>query len=169
MTMRASLLSLTAPLVVALVPPTTASAQSSAPSASLMTATSPITAAREADPYVVTMAPIAPAAAPRAADDGSGQSTAGRVFRAAVGVGVGAAVGGWLGYFGAQVANGDWARISSAEKTNLRQGYTKVGIGVGGVTGGVVGGVRGVVGVPQRTGTVRKVYRKKHRMHTRHR
>src|SRR5829696_1060076 len=40
-----------------------------------------------------------------------------------------------------------------------------VGGVVGGVTGGVVGGVKGVLGVPQHTGTVRKAYRKKHRMH----
>jgi hypothetical protein len=60
---------------------------------------------------------------------------AGRVFRAAVGVGVGAAVGGWLGYFGAQVANSDWERISPSEKTSLRQSYTRVGVGVGGLAG----------------------------------
>jgi hypothetical protein len=52
-----------------------------------------------------------------------------------VGVGVGAAVGGWLGYFGAQVANSDWKRISSAEKTELRQSYTVAGVGAGAVAG----------------------------------
>jgi hypothetical protein len=36
-----------------------------------------------------------------------------------------------------------------------------VGGVVGGVTGGVVGGVKGVLGVPQHTGTVRKANRKK--------
>ena len=79
------------------------------------------------------MPPIAAAAAPRADDDSP--SIAGRVFRTAVGVGVGAAVGGWLGYFGAQVANSDWERISTSEQTEIRQGYTRVGVGVGAVAG----------------------------------
>jgi hypothetical protein len=116
-TMRFSILTLAAPLAVALVPPMSAAAQSSAPSR-----------------YTITMAPIAAPAAPRAADE-SGPSTASKVFRAAVGVGVGAAVGGWLGYFGAQVANSDWARISETEKTTQRQSYARVGVGVGAVTG----------------------------------
>jgi hypothetical protein len=81
------------------------------------------------------MAPIGAVSTPRAAADAAGSSTAGRVFRAAVGVGVGAVVGGWLGYFGAQVANSDWARITPAEKTSLRQSYTRVGVGVGGLAG----------------------------------
>ena len=134
--MRASILSLTAPLVVALVPSVTAVAQSAASAASTTSATSPLLAARrETGPYAITMDPIAPPVAPRAAADESGPSTAGKVFRAAVGVGVGAAVGGWLGYFGAQVANSDWARISETEKTSQRQSFARVGIGVGAVTG----------------------------------
>jgi hypothetical protein len=44
-----------------------------------------------------------------------------------------------------------------------------VGGVVGGVTGGVVGGVKGVLGVPQHTGTVRNAHRKKHRLHARRR
>ena len=116
MTMRFSILTLAAPLAVALVPPTSAAAQSSAPGR-----------------YAITMAPIAAPAAPAA--DESGPSTAGKVFRAAVGVGVGAAVGGWLGYFGAQVANSDWARISPSEKTSQRQSFARVGVGVGAVAG----------------------------------
>ena len=133
--MRAPLLSLTAALAAALAPSLSVAAQSAAPAASVMFASSPLVAASGSGAYVITMAPLAPAAAPRAAEDGAGPSTVGQVFRAAVGIGVGAAVGGWLGYFGAQVANGDWARISSTEKTNLRQSYTKVGIGVGAVAG----------------------------------
>jgi hypothetical protein len=134
--MRASILSLAAPLAVALVAPMTARAQAAAPSASLVTAESPLVAVRRASgPYAVTMAPIAPAAAPRADDDPDQPSMAGRVFRSVVGVGVGAAVGGWLGYFGAQVANSDWARISASEKTEIRQSYTRVGVGVGAVAG----------------------------------
>jgi len=133
--MRASILSLTAPFVVALVPPVTAAAQSAASTASTVSATSPLIAVRrETGPYAITMAPIAPPAAPRAAEE-AGPSTAGKVFRAAVGVGVGAAVGGWLGYFGAQVANSDWARITETEKTTQRQGFAKVGVGVGAVAG----------------------------------
>ena len=133
--MRAPIFSLTAALAVTFVPTLSAAAQSVAPASSIMFATSPLVAAPGSGEYVIRMAPLAPAAAPRAAEDGAESSTAGKVFRAAVGVGVGAAVGGWLGYFGAQVANGDWARISSTEKTNLRQSYTKVGIGVGAVAG----------------------------------
>ena len=134
--MRASILSLTAPFVVALVPPVTAAAQSAASTASTVSATSPLIAVRrETGPYAITMAPIAPPAAPWAAAEESGPSTAGKVFRAAVGVGVGAAVGGWLGYFGAQVANSDWARITETEKTTQRQGFAKVGVGVGAVAG----------------------------------
>lgn len=138
MTKRASLVSLAMPLVVTLVAHPSARAQSAAPAVSLLSATSPLAAARTESgraPYAITMAPIAPAAALPAADKGSGPSMAGRVFRAAVGVGVGAAVGGWLGYFGAQVANSDWERISPSEKTSLRQSYTRVGVGVGGLAG----------------------------------
>ena len=133
--MRPSIFSLAAPLVVAVVSPMTARAQAVAPSASLVSAESPLVAVRrESGPYAITMAPIAIAAAPRA-DDDSKPSIAGRVFRTAVGVGVGAVVGGWLGYFGAQVANSDWERISASEKTEIRQGYTRAGVGVGAVAG----------------------------------
>ena len=133
--MRAFMFSLTAPLAVALASPMTARAQASAPSAILASAESPLVSARrESVRYAITMAPIAPAVAARA-DDDSKSGIAGRVLRTAIGVGVGAAVGGWLGYFGAQVANSDWERISPAEKTELRQNYTKVGIGVGAVAG----------------------------------
>ena len=133
--MRASVFPLSAAFAVSLAPSLSLAAQTVSPAASVMYAPSPLATAPESSPYVVRMTPIAPDVAPRAADDGSGSSTAGRVFRAAVGVGVGAAVGGWLGYFGAQVANGDWARISASEKTTLRQNYTKVGLGLGAVTG----------------------------------
>lgn len=158
--MRASFLPLTAALVVALAPAAPVGAQGIAPAMSSTSATSPLIATRGgAAPYAITMAPIAPADAPRAADDGSGSSTAGRVFRAAVGIGVGAAVGGWLGYFGAQVANSDWARITPAEKTSLRQSYTRVGVGVGGVAGYFlrpkarpVNGLPQPFNVPARTG-----------------
>jgi hypothetical protein len=132
--MRASILTVTA-IAVTVVPSLSVAAQSVAPAPSVMYSPAPLTAARESDPYVIRMAPVAPDVAPRAADDGDGPSTVGRVFRAALGVGVGAAVGGWLGYFGAQVANGDWARITPAQKTNLRQSYTKVGLGVGAIAG----------------------------------
>jgi len=133
--MRASVIALSAALAASLAPSLSVAAQRVATAPSVMYATSPLAAAPESSTYVVRMAPVARDVASRAADDGSGPSTAGRVFRAAVGVGVGAAVGGWLGYFGAQVANGDWARISPSEKTTLRQNYTKVGLGIGAVTG----------------------------------
>jgi len=133
--MRASLFTVTAAFAVTSVPSFSAAAQSAAPAASVMYSTSPLIAARDVSPNIIRMAPIAPDVTPRAADAGEGPSTAGKVFRAAIGVGVGAAVGGWLGYFGAQVANGDWARITPEEKTNLRQGYTKAGLGIGAVAG----------------------------------
>jgi hypothetical protein len=133
---RVPILLPTAALVVTVVPTLTAPAQGVAPAPSVMSAAPPLVLARErAGPFVIRMEPIAPASAPRSAGDESGPSTVGRVFRTVLGVGVGAAVGGWLGYFGAQVANSDWARITPAEKTNLRQSYTKAGIGIGGIAG----------------------------------
>jgi hypothetical protein len=78
---------------------------------------------------------MAPIAVPAAPDADAAPSTTKRVFRAVVGVGVGAVVGGWLGYFGAQVANSDWQRISADEKTELRQSFTVAGLGVGAVAG----------------------------------
>ena len=131
--MRITFLSLATPLVATLVVPPSLIAQAAAPAVS-RSATSPLIAARHDNgPYAITMAPIA---APTAAvDDGPKPSTAKQVFRAVVGVGVGAAVGGWLGYFGAQVTNSDWARITPSEKTELRQSFTKAGVGVGAIAG----------------------------------
>jgi hypothetical protein len=131
--MRAAFLSLATPLVVTLGLPATVGAQGVTRDAS-RSATSPVIAARDrTGPYAITMAPIAVPAAQ--ADEDGGPSVAKKVFRAAVGVGVGAAVGGWLGYFGAQVANSDWKSISATEKTELRQSYTVAGLGVGAVAG----------------------------------
>ena len=87
----------------------------------------------ESSAYRITMSPIA--AATVAAPDDDKPSIASRILRSALGVGVGAAVGGWLGYFGAQVTNSDWAHITDNEKTTLRQSYTSVGLGVGAVVG----------------------------------
>jgi hypothetical protein len=131
---RATVLLLAAPTIVALVPPAPLSAQNAAPRVSRVASSSALLAARaETDPYTITMAPIAPIApAPRVAEE---SGAVGRGFRAAVGIAVGAVVGGWLGYFGAQVTNSDWEKITTAEKTSLRQGYTVAGLGVGGVVG----------------------------------
>jgi hypothetical protein len=131
--MRAFLLLLAAPLLVALVPPPVIAAQSAAQPGSLSVTPAPLLAARsEVSPYAITMPPIA---LPARAEAESRPGSARRVFRAVVGIGVGAAVGGWLGYFGAQVTNSDWAKISTAEKTSLRQGYTVAGLGVGAIAG----------------------------------
>jgi hypothetical protein len=120
-----------------LVPGVSAGAQSATPSVAIVSTSSALLAPRAAPrDYTITMAPIAApsAIAPRArAAEGSGG--VGRSVRAAIGVAVGAAVGGWIGYFGAQVANSDWDRISASDKTSLRQGYTAAGIGAGAIIG----------------------------------
>jgi hypothetical protein len=95
----------------------------------------PLVSARsdsDAARFGVHMTPVAPAQ--RAADD-AGPSAAGKVLRAVAGVGAGALVGGWLGYFGAQVGRSDWQKSTSEEKTSLRQSYTTAGVGVGGLLG----------------------------------
>jgi len=131
---RASFLVVATAAAAALVPSSSILAQSAAPRLSALSSTSSLMAARpESSAYVVTMQPIA-RATPEAVDDDK-PSIAGRIVRSAIGVGIGAAVGGWLGYFGAQVTNSDWTRISDQEKTSLRQSYTRVGVGVGALAG----------------------------------
>jgi hypothetical protein len=78
------------------------------------------------------MTPVAPAAS----DDEEGRPSAlGLGARAFVGVAGGAIVGGWLGYFGAQVGRSDWAKVTDSEKSNLRRSYTISGAGVGAFLG----------------------------------
>lgn len=134
-------------------------AQSAAPRMSALSPTSAMLVTRpESSAYRVTMQPIAPAAPVSADADNEHQSVAGRILRSAIGVGVGAAVGGWLGYFGAQVTNSDWQRISNAEKTSIRQNYTKVGVGIGAITGYFLrprphaNKLPGLYNIPARTG-----------------
>lgn len=116
--------------------PSSLVAQSAAPRMSALSPASAMLLARpESSAYGVKMQPVAPASSFDADSDDDHQSVAGRILRSALGVGVGAAVGGWLGYFGAQVTNSDWARISDDKKTSLRQGYTRIGVGIGAVTG----------------------------------
>lgn len=131
--MRAIFLSLATPLVVSLVVPPALAAQAAAPGVSRSAASPLVSARRDNGQYAIAMAPIAAPAT--AAAQSSEPSAAKKVFRAVVGVGVGAAVGGWLGYFGAQVTNSDWARITPSEKTELRQSFTVAGVGVGAVAG----------------------------------
>ena len=133
-----------------------------AQSAPMMSALSPISAKLVARPessaYRVTMQPIVPAAAVSEEGDDDHPSIAGRIARSVIGVGVGAAVGGWLGYFGAQVTNSDWAHITDDKKTSLRQSYTVVGVGVGAITGYFlrpkphVSRLPGLYNIPARTG-----------------
>jgi hypothetical protein len=95
----------------------------------------PLVSARsdsDAARFGVRMTPVAPAA--RVAAEG-GSSAVGNTLRAVLGVGTGALVGGWLGYFGAQVGRSDWDRVPTDEKTSLRQSYTAAGVGVGAVLG----------------------------------
>jgi hypothetical protein len=131
---RASFLVVATATAAALAPLSSLLAQGAAAPMSALSPASAMLAARpESSAYLVTMPPIA-AAAPDVADDDR-PSMAGKIVRSVIGVGVGAAVGGWLGYFGAQVTNSDWARITDNEKTSLRQSYTAVGLGVGAITG----------------------------------
>jgi len=140
--------------------PSSMLAQSAAPRMSALSPTSAMLVTRpESSAYRVTMQPVAPAARVGANDaDDEHQSVAGRILRSALGVGVGAAVGGWLGYFGAQVTNSDWARISDEKKTSLRQSYTVVGVGIGAITGYFlrpkphVSRLPGPYNIPARTG-----------------
>ena len=94
----------------------------------------PVVAARsesDAARFRVRMTPVAPSAE---AEEGK-PSVAGNVFRAVVGVGGGALVGGWLGYFGAQVGRSDWDRVPNNTKNSLRQSYTTAGVGAGALLG----------------------------------
>jgi len=131
---RASFIAVATSAAVALMPSALV-AQAAAPRQSGLSLASAAVAVRPESSATsrVTMPPIAPARSAVAEEDGPG--VVGKTVRTLIGVGVGAAVGGWLGYFGAQVANGDWAKISSSEKTSLRQGYTVAGLGVGGLVG----------------------------------
>jgi len=122
-------------LVVAFVPSQVISAQQLESARSSRLVLRPLVSPRadsDAAQFGVRMTPIAPAR--DAADDG-GPSVAGKVLRAVAGVGAGAVVGGWLGYFGAQVGRSDWERATNDEKTSLRQSYTRVGVGVGALLG----------------------------------
>jgi hypothetical protein len=139
--------------------PSSMVAQSAAPRMSALSPTSAMLLTRpESSSYRVTMTPIAPATPVDDAADDDHQSVAGRILSTAVGVGVGSAVCGWLGYFGAQVANSDWARISDERKTSLRQSYTRVGVGVGAIAGYFlrpkphVSRLPGLYNIPARTG-----------------
>jgi hypothetical protein len=121
----------------------------------LLSASSDSDAAR----FAVHMTPVAPVPRMAAAADGDGPSALGRIARAAVGVGTGALVGGWLGYFGAQVGRSDWDQATSSQKNSVRQGYTAAGVGVGGVLGYFLrpkirarGALPQPINIPQRTG-----------------
>jgi hypothetical protein len=155
---RASLIVVATSAAVALLPSSTV-AQSAAPRMSALSPVSAMLLTRpESSAYRVTMTPIAPAALAGADSDDDQQSVAGRILRSAVGVGVGAAVGGWLGYFGAQVTSSDWARITNEKKTSLRQSYTAVGVGIGAITGYFLrpkphaSRLPGLYNIPARTG-----------------
>lgn len=128
---------LLAPILAGLAQPRVLHAQRVESVQRLAVATRPLTlvaADSDASRYAVRMTPISPA--PRAAQAEDGKSSAlGTVVRAAVGIGAGALIGGWLGYFGAQVGRSDWDRVPTSEKTSLRQGYMVAGLGVGGLLG----------------------------------
>jgi hypothetical protein len=132
-------LALIAPIVLTLLPPRALGAQRADALQSLAVASHPLLALppdSDASRFAVHMTPIAPDAPARpAVDDEGGSSIAGTVLRAVVGVGAGALVGGWLGYFGAQVFRSDWDKATSEQKTAARQSYTTAGLGLGGLLG----------------------------------
>lgn len=72
---------------------------------------------------------------PRAPQADRRPSATRRALRAAVGIGSGVVVGGWLGYFTSQVGRSDWDQLAATEKSELRRGYTIAGGGVGAVLG----------------------------------
>jgi hypothetical protein len=112
----------------------------------VLAGTSDLAVAQRADPVgpvgaTTSFAWIAPPLAARAPGDPApvedeGRSSAfGTAFRAVVGVGGGAILGGWLGYFTSQVGRSDWDELPSDRKSSLRRGYAISGAGVGGVVG----------------------------------
>ncbi|HEV7993435.1 MAG TPA: hypothetical protein VGP25_16535 [Gemmatimonadaceae bacterium] len=146
-------------VVVGMVPSVALRAQQAAPAQNTSLVLRPLVSVRpdaESARFGVHMTPVAPS--PRADDDGA-PSAAGNVFRAVVGVGSGALVGGWLGYFGAQVGRSDWDKVPTGEKTSLRQSYTVAGVGVGALLGYFMrpkaharGGLPQPMNIPARTG-----------------
>jgi len=151
-----------AALVVAALAPTGAFAQRADAARSVALTARPLPAPgldSDAARFAVHMTPVAPVRPMAAAADEDGPSAFGKVARAAVGVGTGALVGGWLGYFGAQVGRSDWDQSTSSQKNSVRQGYTAAGIGVGGVLGYFLrpkirarGALPQPMNIPQRTG-----------------
>jgi hypothetical protein len=152
-----------AALVAAALAPTGASSAQRVDAARSVSLTvRPVLAAQldtDAERYAVRMTPIAPVRPAARAADEDGPSTVGQVLRTIVGVGTGAVVGGWLGYFGAQVGRSDWDRATSEQKNSVRQGYTFAGGIGGGVLGyflrpkmRVRGGLPQPINIPQRTG-----------------
>jgi len=132
---RLRALSLIVPIVLGMLPPNVVAAQRADAARSVQLAVRPSSAAlgdADVSRYTVRMTPVAATAR---ADDQDRPSAVGSAVRAVVGVGAGALVGGWLGYFGAQVGRSDWDKVPNSEKTSLRQGYTVVGLGVGGLLG----------------------------------
>lgn len=123
------------PIALGTLPPSEVWAQRADEARSFQLAVRPPSAdSRDPDAsrYAVHMTPVAPIAAADAQDN---PSAIGSAVRAVVGVGAGALVGGWLGYFGAQVGRSDWDKVPTTEKTSLRQSYTIVGLGAGGLLG----------------------------------
>ena len=77
-----------------------------------------------------------------------------------LGIGGGALLGGWFGYFISQVGRSDWDKLPSAEKTQLRRRYVLSGASAGAVVGYFLRPrPRSTAGVPQPPGVPPRVGR----------
>jgi hypothetical protein len=69
-------------------------------------------------------------------EEGSGMAD--RTLQTAVGIGAGALVGGFLGYFVSQVSTSDWENRPAAERSHMRAQYALSGAALGALTGYLV-------------------------------
>jgi hypothetical protein len=93
----------------------------------------------------------------QSAENAGRPSLASHAWRATIGIGGGAVVGGWLGYFASQVSRSDWDQRPDSERDQMRRRYTLSGSAVGALVGyfmrpRAASAARGPQGVPPRAG-----------------